>query len=321
VSHFTVIIELPASTEVENYAAELERRLARYDEELVVEPYRDYWESTDPRSHWSFEHVYDSDAMRTVAPGVAAEDITLAQFVDAYNARYNSDPSESRAQVDAESGRVYQMSVSNPDAKWDWWTIGGRWRGHFIAVEKMSSDDAQLVLLSESAWMNENLTLAERACDGGPIRLLDFDAMRADAVRKAEERCATYERAIEGTPDAISWSDMLAAHDDVDEARERYREQPRVQALAAAFDKFSFGCKIDEFKWGRDIYVERARLSAVPGYAYLTYDDEWLSPGDMGWFGLSSDTVESREAYDVAVNGRIASVDPNTVIVLVDCHI
>lgn len=95
-----------------------------------------------------------------------------------------------------------------------------------------------------------------------------------------------------------------------------------MRALDEAFaNEFAMSCHLEEFQWGRELYVHRARLSAVPGYAYLMRDGKWLARGDMGWFGLSSDTVESREAYDVAVNGRIASLDPDVVLVLVDCHI
>jgi len=321
-SHFTLIVELPEGTLPDDYESEIARRLERYDENRKVEPYRDYWESVDPRDNWAFEYVYET-LQKSDENAPAPEDVTLERFVAAYNERYHNDEEDSEKPVeyDAETGRAFTWSTYNPESKWDWWTIGGRWRGYFTTVEKMSSDDVQRVLLTAPRWMNEDYEVHDRACDGGPIRLLDLEGQRATAVAKAEERFATYERAIAGTPEALSWTESRESHDDIEDARAFYREQPRVQALNEAFSDFGFGCRIEEFRWGRELYVHRARLSAVPGYAYLTRDDRWLSPGDMGWFGLSSDTVESREAYDTAVNGRITSLGPDVVLVLVDCHI
>lgn len=320
-SHFTVIVELPADTSAYCYEEKLTETLAPFDEEREVAEYRHYWEESRPQDHWSFKHVYGSEHMAMVhSESIAADDVTWEQFISAYNARYREDNDDERmVEYDASRDRAFQLSTSNPDAKWDWWSIGGRWRGYFTAVEKMSSDDAELLLLSAKRWMNEGRELKQRACDGGPIRLLDFEGQRLAAERDAIAYADKYDAAIIGTPEPMSWGDALATFNTVDEARAFYREQPRVVATRE-LNGF-LGSAIDDFRWGRELYIRRAVASAVPGYAYLTQDGTWLAPGDMGWFGMSSDTVESREAYDLQVNGRIASVDPNTVLVLVDCHI
>lgn len=320
-SHFTVIVELPAGTPPVLYEEKVTEALDRFDEDLEVPEYRSYWEEVKPQDHWSFKYVYGSEHMAFVhAEPIAEDDVTWEQFIPAYNARYRADnDDEAFVEYDDVKGRAFQMSTSNPDAKWDWWTIGGRWRGYFTAVEKMSSDDTELLLLSAPRWMNEGRELKQRACDGGPIRLLDLEGQRLQAEHDAIAYADKYDAAIVGTPEPMSWEDVMAVHDSIDEARAFYRDQPRVVATRKLGG--FLGSPIDDFKWGRELYIQRAVASAVPAYAYLTQDGNWLSRGDMGWFGMSSDTVESRETYDLQVNSHIASVDPNTVLVLVDCHI
>lgn len=320
-SHFTVIVELPADTLPAYYEDKVTELLAPFDEDREVPEYRSYWEEARPQDHWSFKHVFGSEHMALVhAEPIAEDDVTWEQFIPAYNARYREDnDDESLVEYDPIKDRAFQMSTYNPDSKWDWWTIGGRWRGYFTAVEKMSSDDVERILLSEKRWMNEGRELKQRACDGGPIRLLDLEAQRLSAEREAIAYADKYDAAIVGTPEPMSWEDVMAVHDSIDEARAFYRDQPRVVATRKLGG--FLGSPIDDFKWGRELYIRRAVASAVPAYAYLTQDGNWLSRGDMGWFGMSSDTVESRETYDLQVNSHIASVDPNTVLVLVDCHI
>jgi len=34
-----------------------------------------------------------------------------------------------------EDGKINEYSTYNPDSKWDWWVVGGRWRGYFKLKE------------------------------------------------------------------------------------------------------------------------------------------------------------------------------------------
>jgi hypothetical protein len=98
-----------------------------------------------------------------------------------------------------------------------------------------------------------------------------------------------------------------------------YREQPRVKALS---DRTEYLFTPDtEFDCTRNEYVEQAREGALPGYALVDAGGRWISPGDMGWFGMSSDTPESYAAYRRQVNDYIGSLDDTTWLVALDCHI
>ncbi len=56
----------------------------------------------------------------------------------------------------------------------------------------------------------------------------------------------------------------------------------------------------------------------------VTPDGEWLEPGTMGWFGISSATAnEEREWYKSyqSIIKKFAEENPDYVVTLVDCHI
>jgi len=55
-------------------------------------------------------------------------------------------------------------------------------------------------------------------------------------------------------------------------------------------------------------------------YAFITPDGEWHAPGEVGWFGASSDTAESMMSYIKEWVAFIES-DANPFVNFVDCHI
>lgn len=60
-----------------------------------------------------------------------------------------------------------------------------------------------------------------------------------------------------------------------------------------------------------------------PILTYAALDDEgWQAPGEMGWFGMSSDQSEDYIAFKKEFVQRvIKSAKPDDVLVCVDCHI
>jgi|SRR6187549_1417081 len=132
--------------------------------------------------------------------------------------------------------------------------------------------------------------------------------------------------AKEVTPIATPWPDFvsLAQLGDItwDEARRRYREQPRI-AAAMKLDELAWGdCPVVRFMSGREEYVAEARKGAVPGFALVTLDEEWIAPGRMGWFGMSSDGPGERSGYNSAVNAYLADkLAADDFVIALDCHI
>lgn len=56
-------------------------------------------------------------------------------------------------------------------------------------------------------------------------------------------------------------------------------------------------------------------------FAMINLDGEWHDQGKMGWFGMSDATPDSVKAFIKRFYKYIENVDPNTYLVIVDCHI
>lgn len=63
-------------------------------------------------------------------------------------------------------------------------------------------------------------------------------------------------------------------------------------------------------------------VSAFGTYAVVTPDGEWHAPGNMGWFGVSTESDdEYRDWYEHYKERFIDTADPNWILTIVDCHI
>lgn len=109
-----------------------------------------------------------------------------------------------------EDGLISVGTYTNPNRKWDWWLIGGRWRGSLYA--KNGSE----TLIGETGLFGSQNT--EDGVDGCEIENLDLDRMLAVA---RERHAACYDRALADekgphellygvNPDKISREDHIA---------------------------------------------------------------------------------------------------------------
>lgn len=290
----------------------LETALAPFDENMQAELYRDY-EKGGPADYWAVDLFRKEN-------GLNPDDTTLTweQVAQVYNDRFSEDGDE--LHVD-ESGRAYTMSTYNPDSKWDWYSIGGRWAGQFV----FRPQHKDLVIHGERSWTNENDVIMPGHCDGGQKRALDLPRMRDEAAKEAKKTYATYAEVTAGTPDALPWSaftDNVSAGNGytIDQAREEYHSQPRIIALQQNKDFGPF-TNNEDFACGEKLYIERARARAVPGFALLTTDGHWMAPGDMGWFGMSTDSEGSRIGYWETANAYVEALPDDAWLISVDCHI
>jgi hypothetical protein len=302
-SHYSVVVCLD---DPDN----LKAALAPFDENREIEPYREY-EDGGPNEYWAVKHLREEN-------GLNHDDATLTwqQVAHAYNARYAPDD---ELLVD-ESGRAYQMSTRNPDAKWDYWRIGGRWGGYF----RYRDGCRDQILKPERDWDSPD-SIAATACDGGPKAALDFVALREAKAEEARKTYAKFHKLVEGTPEALPWrvfADNVSPESGytIERAREEYHSQPRVQAIKGTDFQY-YDDAVSTFQQPEKLYVEKERARAVPGYAVLTLDGKWMAPGRMGWFGMSSDEEGDRISYWEAANAYVDSLPDSTWLIAVDCHI
>lgn len=54
----------------------------------------------------------------------------------------------------------------------------------------------------------------------------------------------------------------------------------------------------------------------------ITPDGEWHEQGEMGWFGIGSETEEEAVVFkETYFDAFIKNADPEQFMVIVDCHI
>lgn len=362
-SHFTVVVAFKdpgPDGSVDEIIGEL---LAPYDEGKSAEPYRDY-EKGEASEHWWYKslrreakeyaegtgilpydpkpELFSTDKTSKETPeeqltelqrsaGIFAllpDPVTWEALAREYNARYGhseaKDEHGERLQV-SDDGRAYTMSTYNPDSKWDWWSIGGRWLGYF----PYQPEDGAHVIHGRSGAFGNPGKLGH--CDGGPKQYLALDALREEKAQEAREEHRRYCRVVQGTEPATPWSrftDRVKAAEGtpdgytIEQARKDYGAQPRIEKLRTSEEfKDYWELRPEEFEIPEDDYARRAADRAVPGYATVTHEGQWMAPGTMGWWGMSSDDEDSYGTYVKAANAYIDSLPEDMWLVALDCHI
>lgn len=191
----------------------------------------------------------------------------------------------------------------NPDAKWDWYEIGGRWPYRFL----VKSDCPSALPGSRSLLLDDQYT-----------RLAPEGYRWVSIARKGD----------------IQWDLMKRlALKETFSAYKNYKHWFREGALPADTPPFLQITEAGILDWGTLVYrkddtlekyLHRAGLSREDQYAFDTYallgNTGWEGSGDMGWFGISSNSTEEREWQD-KIQAFLANLDDTVFLVSVDCHI
>lgn len=343
-SHYTVTVCLkPDSATFTNEQVEdaVTEALAPFDENKSVDPYREY-EDGIAEDHWSVKHLREEGLIPAGAP------VSWPVLIDAYNKKYHPsvppalehntidplsldlDTSNDALFYDQEKDQAYSVSTYSPKSKWDWWSIGGRWQRSILA--KTGAPSEFLVFGRSGAFGdNGNPYVTEELgyyCDGGKLEYLDLEGMRNERAKSELRMYDRWQEIVELHGKPSSWDSFrtLAQAEvyTIDIARELYNSQPAIVAAKEGEDPvmgFFAPCPVETFGMSREKFEEIARANAVAGFALLTAEGEWVEKGEMGWFGVATDTVDSRAAYREVANKYIDSLPPSAWIVQVDCHI
>jgi len=213
--------------------------------------------------------------------------------------------------VIVEEGKLVQaVRRTNPNAKWDWWVLGGRWTGFL----KLKDDGKSLALVGEPGLFTSR---AERGfADASRKGEIDWEGMRDKGGSEAAQKWDGV-RAI--APQVWeSWESVLARYgsENIDQAREFYHNQEGRRAVQANNEYTFMG---DEILVSREEYVNEARKKAVTPFAIL-HDGQWIERGKMGWFASVYDETPKDEWYEKAED-LLDNVSDDTMIYVVDCHI
>jgi len=180
----------------------------------------------------------------------------------------------------------------NPKAKWDWWEIGGRWMG-------------SLLIKSGKEGATGNPGVFGNGIPNTPKGYRWVDACKiSDISWEKMAEIAKYELLKNEAEDGDLW-DILTNPNIDQEKRMKY-----------TFYKPEWFVE----RYGNKENYIKSQV-AFSTYAVITPDGEWNAPGDMGWFGCSSESHEDQNKF--ADNYFDSFIKPNQdkYIAIIDCHI
>jgi len=190
----------------------------------------------------------------------------------------------------------------NPNAKWDWYVVGGRWSGYFPVLKS-----------SISEYESSNVDI---------IRIKDIDFDKAKS--KAQKHLRAFRKLYEMNFDKSNFFDFY------------YRSVAFDVGLISVVSEEELSSVNDAMviKWqdGKNYEIVKnpeviqdvediilGRLNPINASTFLS--DTWVEPGKIGWFGSCSANKDSYREYIKKFNEFITSGDPNDWVVLLDCHV
>ena len=191
-----------------------------------------------------------------------------------------------------ENGVWHEYSTYNPDSKWDWYEVGGRWSGFFKMKDGTFSD-----------------------C--GLKKDIDLEGMKNLEIERLGKIYDEIYLIIKDLPVSKTWKSVLKSYGrkKIDDARLFYNSQERVVALR----NNKRWEDIEDFQVSRKTFIERHKNGYLSTYAVLK-DGVWYQKGKMGWFGISSGEMK-QSVWDKKINEFVNNVPDDTLFTLIDCHI
>ncbi|MDM5277151.1 hypothetical protein QUF95_07145 [Paenibacillus silvae] len=165
----------------------------------------------------------------------------------------------------------------NPNAKWDWWTIGGRWSDSLLLKSGKRANAAQIkdiffIEQTDHEGLNVEIEGYQVPASLAPI----FQIMVAEASQV--------------------WNEVI-------EGKDFYKPEYYLQRYG---DKQSY----------------LAEMLSFSTYAVITSEGNWHARGEMGWFGMSSESPEEAKEFSKSYfDSFIKQANPEHYLVVIDCHI
>ena len=191
-------------------------------------------------------------------------------------------------QLDPLGGVAKVINRTNPNAKWDWYVLGGRWQG-MLRVK-----DGATPMIGRPGVFGD-MDDAANAADSCLVKDLDFEGMRQKVV---DERRARWEE---------NWPELKAK---IDKANDD--ELEKVLNHAKWIWGYDGSATVEEFV---------AKASPFGTYAVLK-DGEWYEKGEMSWWCMASNEKDE-DAWQAEFDKLLqeAANSDTMRISIVDCHI
>ena len=188
-------------------------------------------------------------------------------------------------------GEVY--STYNPDSKWDWYEVGGRYAGRIAVKDGVEIDEPNF----SWGWQEEDkekVIANGYRTDSAYVKDIDFSKMH---------------RTEEDYKEALRYWELI-----VEGAKPKNKDEENSV----------------KFNWYKpDYYTERykdketyAKCSSSFSMWAVVKDGVWYEKGQMGWWAMSNETHDEAVDWEMNFFDRfIKDLPEDTLITVVDCHI
>ena len=179
----------------------------------------------------------------------------------------------------------------NPNSKWDWYQIGGRWNNSLV-VDRNNDDvyDEREFLVPDNGDEVKGHPELKKV-NGAKIKDIKFDLINGGCEKAIREWELFVEEQEPQTPeeeDLVEWN--------------MYTPQYYIN---------QYGTKEE--------YVRQSTMFST--WAFLN-EQGWCEQGSMGWWSMNDATKDSRIAYIDKLNEYIKSPEhQEEYLFIVDCHI
>ncbi|MFC1535761.1 hypothetical protein ACFL4H_00175 [Candidatus Neomarinimicrobiota bacterium] len=221
--------------------------------------------------------------------------------------------------------------MTNPNCRWDWYQIGGRWAGMF----KLKNGVAAPVPNFSYGWdaKEREKMLKQNRTDQAQKGDIDFAGMIAADVERAGLQYDTVEKFYGGKIPKITipWKSIIDNKNykdwDIDAKRKLYHDQPakktekKLKAALPDTDRDLRWTDLEDYQCTKEEYLKGVADRTISTFAVLR-NGEWLEKGRMGWWGMHDATDEDAKEWNKSFYDTfIKDLPDDTLLTIVDCHI
>ncbi len=205
-----------------------------------------------------------------------------------------------------QNGRIGRMT--NPNAKWDWWQIGGRWSGLLKPKDPAIGEKGSTGLMGSE--------YDAQGVDQCIKSNVDFDGRMKEAAEEAAKDYDAKHEIIAGRT-WKTWDQCREEAKDIDAARDMYHDQPMLKELKESSESFFFDA--DKYLVERQKFIDTEANAAIATFAVLK-DGKWYEKGEMGWFACVGNEKEQVD-WNGEFKALLDTIPDDKCLTIVDCHI
>lgn len=223
---------------------------------------------------------------------------------------------------DAEGKFLKTVRRTNPNSKWDYWRIGGRYRAKLQVKQGVTS-----ALSTDPSWefrpeFNNGREIPQ-GFDQARVGDIDREAMKQKAIKGRIEWFEECE-----TKSGLSREDFITGIKQKKDAHDEWmklNEKPR----GGEYDKwlkskgYHLASKASKPNWdlpdlqGMSFEDWAKSAPSLTSFA-LVKDGKWFARGEMGWWAVVRD---ENDDWDAEFQKLFASLDDDKWITFLDCHV